>query len=124
MRVAAQNGCMRPMAARRRLPHTRSHQPLPRRNPKCRSSSSSGRFPEPGNSPPPSCTPSPAKSNQVLADMGGRAQWQQSYVTDDKIYCVYIADDEEAVREHAEGGGFPADSVSAVSAVIDPTTGE
>ena len=65
-----------------------------------------------------------AKSNQVLADMAPRVQWQQSYVTDDKIYCVYIADDEAAVREHANGGGFPADSVSLVSAVIDPTTGE
>ena len=65
-----------------------------------------------------------AKSNQVLADMAPRVQWQQSYVTDDKVYCVYIADDEAAVREHADGGGFPADSVSRVSVVIDPTTGE
>lgn len=65
-----------------------------------------------------------AKSNQVLADMGGRAKWQQSYVTGDKIYCVYIADDEAAVREHAECGGFPADSVALVSAVIDPASGE
>lgn len=64
------------------------------------------------------------KSNQVLADMDGRAKWQQSYVTDDKIYCVYIAEDEAAVREHAERGGFPADSVSRVSTVIDPATGE
>lgn len=65
-----------------------------------------------------------AKSNQVLADMGGRAKWLESYVTTDKIYCVYIADDEATIREHADGGGFPADSVSVVSAVIDPTTGE
>ena len=65
-----------------------------------------------------------AKSNQVLADMAPRVQWQQSYVTGDKIYCVYIAEDEAAVREHAECGGFPADTVALVSAVIDPTTGE
>jgi hypothetical protein len=64
------------------------------------------------------------KSNEVLAGMSPRAQWQQSYVTDDKIYCVYVADDEAAVREHAEKGGFPANSISRVSTVIDPTTGE
>ena len=64
------------------------------------------------------------RSNQVLADMDGRATWQQSYVTDSKIYCVYIADDEAAVHEHAERGGFPADVVSRVSTVIDPVTGE
>ena len=63
------------------------------------------------------------KSNGVLADLGPKVQWQQSYVTDDKIYCVYIADDREAVLEHARCGGFPANSVSAVSAVIDPSTG-
>jgi hypothetical protein len=65
-----------------------------------------------------------AKSNQVLADMAPRAKWLQSYVTTDKIYCVYVADDEAAVREHAECGGFPADSVNLVSAVIDPSSGE
>ena len=65
-----------------------------------------------------------AKSNQVLADMAPRAKWLQSYVTTDKIYCVYVADDEAAVREHAEAGGFPADNVSLVSAVIDPSSGE
>ncbi|MFC7504421.1 DUF4242 domain-containing protein [Nocardioides sp. CPCC 206347] len=65
-----------------------------------------------------------AKSNSVLSAMNGRAQWQQSYVTDDKVYCVYFAEDEAAVREHAECGGFPANAVSRVSAVIDPGTGE
>jgi hypothetical protein len=65
-----------------------------------------------------------AKSNQVLADMAPRALWQQSYVTTDKIYCVYIAEDEAAVREHAECGGFPANVVTEVSAVINPSTGE
>jgi hypothetical protein len=64
------------------------------------------------------------KSNEVLAGMGSRAKWQQSYVTDDKIYCVYVADNVEAVREHAKAGGFPCETVSAVSAVIDPSTGE
>jgi hypothetical protein len=63
-------------------------------------------------------------SNGVLSTMNGRAQWVQSYVTDDKIYCVYIADDADAVREHAAAGGFPADVVTEVHAVIDPTTGE
>ena len=65
-----------------------------------------------------------AHSNETLAGMSGRAQWPHSYVTDDKIYCVYIADDEAAVREHAEKGGFPADSISSVSRIIDPTSGE
>ena len=64
------------------------------------------------------------KSNSVLADMAPRAQWVQSFVTDDKIYCIYLAQDEQAVREHARGGGFPADSVATVRAVIDPTTGD
>ena len=64
------------------------------------------------------------KSNQVLADMSPRAKWQQSYVTEDKIYCVYIADDKDAVLEHAQCGGFPANKVSLVSTVIDPSTGE
>jgi hypothetical protein len=65
-----------------------------------------------------------AKSNQVLADMAPRAQWQHSYVTGDKLYCVYIAEDAAAVREHAECGGFPADEINLVSTVIDPITGE
>ena len=64
-----------------------------------------------------------AKSNDVLAAMAPRAQWSHSYITDDKIYCVYIADDERAVRDHAECGGFPADVVAQVHAIIDPTTG-
>lgn len=65
-----------------------------------------------------------AKSNSVLANMAPRAQWIQSFVTDDKIYCVYVADDAETVQEHARCGGFPADSVVQVRAVIDPTSGE
>jgi hypothetical protein len=60
----------------------------------------------------------------VLSNMGPQIQWLNSYVTADKIYCVYIAPNEEMVREHAKQGGFPANSVSQVSAVIDPTTAE
>jgi hypothetical protein len=65
-----------------------------------------------------------ATSNEVLAKMAPRAQWVHSYVTADKMYCVYIADDEAAVREHARRGGFPADAVHEVSTMIDPTTGD
>jgi hypothetical protein len=60
----------------------------------------------------------------VLRKMGSEIQWINSYVTTDKIYCVYIAPNEEMVREHAKQGGFPADSVSLVSAIIDPITAE
>jgi hypothetical protein len=60
----------------------------------------------------------------VLRQMGPQIQWVQSYVTADKIYCIYVAPDEAAVREHAKLGGFPADSVSAVTRIIDPTTAE
>ena len=64
------------------------------------------------------------KSCGVLQNMGPKIQWMQSYVTDDKIYCVYVAPDEHMVRQHAQKGGFPADSVARVRAVIDPTTAE
>ncbi len=64
------------------------------------------------------------KSCGVLRDMGPQIQWVQSYVTDDKIYCVYIAPNEDAVREHAAQGGFPANRVSEIASVIDPTTAE
>ena len=64
------------------------------------------------------------KSCGVLQAMGARIQWVHSYVTDDKIYCVYIAPNEEMVREHAQQGGFPANRISQVHAVIDPTTSE
>jgi len=60
----------------------------------------------------------------VLSKMGPQIQWVHSYVTDDKIYCIYNAPNEEMVREHAQQGGFPANSVSKVSAIIDPTTAE
>jgi hypothetical protein len=64
------------------------------------------------------------KSCGVLREMGPQIQWQQSFVTDDKIYCIYIAPDEEAVKTHARKGGFPANCISAVRAVIDPVTAE
>ena len=64
------------------------------------------------------------KSCGVLRDLGPRIQWVQSYVTDDKVYCVYIAPDEATVRRHAELGEFPANRVSEVRAIIDPTTSE
>lgn len=60
----------------------------------------------------------------VLSAMGPKIQWLQSYVTGDKVYCIYIAPDEATVREHASQGGFPANRVSKVAAVIDPTTAE
>ncbi len=60
----------------------------------------------------------------VLRQLGPDIQWIESYVTDNKIYCVYIANDEDIVREHAKLGGFPANRVSEVRAIIDPTTAE
>ena len=60
----------------------------------------------------------------VLSNMGPEIQWVHSYVTTDKIYCVYNAANEEMVREHAKQGGFPANAVSEVSTIIDPTTAE
>ena len=64
------------------------------------------------------------KSCSVLNQMGPQIQWVHSYVTDDKIYCVYVAPNEEMVREHAKKGGFPANRIAAVRTVIDPTTSE
>ncbi|MNF72564.1 hypothetical protein D3C85_871270 [compost metagenome] len=64
------------------------------------------------------------KSCRVLAQLGPEVQWVQSYVTDDKLYCVYIAASEELVREHAREGGFPVTRISRISSIIDPTTAE
>ena len=64
------------------------------------------------------------KSCGVLREMGPQIQWVQSYVTEDKVYCVYVAPNEEAVRKHAQQGGFPANRVSRIGTVIDPTTAE
>jgi hypothetical protein len=60
----------------------------------------------------------------VLQKMGPQIQWLQSYVTGDKVYCVYIAPNEEMIREHAQQGGFPANRISEIRSVIDPTTAE
>ncbi len=64
------------------------------------------------------------KSCNVLKALGPQIQWIESYVTDDKIYCVYIAPNEAMVREHAKQGGFPANRISAIRRMIDPTTAE
>jgi Protein of unknown function (DUF4242) len=64
------------------------------------------------------------KSNKVICDLGPEIRWLQSYVTDDKIYCVYVAPSEDILYEHARCGGFPANSIARVSATIDPSTGD
>jgi hypothetical protein len=64
------------------------------------------------------------KSNSVLNELGPEVRWIQSYVTGDKIYCVYIAPSADLIREHASRGGFPANAINEVKTVIDPTTGE
>ncbi len=64
------------------------------------------------------------KSVEVLRGMGPQIQWLHSYVTGDKVYCVYLAPDEDTIREHARRGGFPANRISAVRRLIDPATAE
>ena len=64
------------------------------------------------------------KSCAVLQDMGPRIQWLHSYVTADKVYCIYIADSEQAIRDHAAQGGFPANRVEAITNIIDPVNAE
>jgi hypothetical protein len=64
------------------------------------------------------------KSCSVLNKIGPTIQWLESYITDEKIYCVYIAPDEETIRKHAEQGGFPANKISQIKSIIDPTTAE
>jgi hypothetical protein len=65
-----------------------------------------------------------ARSNEVLADMAPRAQWLHSYVTSDKVYCVYVAEDEVAIREHGDCVGVPVSAVNEITSVLDPTSGE
>ena len=81
-------------------------------------------IPEAGKMSPEQLRAISQKSCAVLHGMGPRIQWLHSYVTDDKIYCVYIAPDEETVRKHAQQGGFPANRISQIRSVIDPTTAE
>jgi hypothetical protein len=64
------------------------------------------------------------KSNKVISELGPDIRWLTSYVTDDKIYCVYVAPDEDILEEHARCGGFPANRITRVSTVIDPATGD
>ena len=64
------------------------------------------------------------KSNKVIGELGPEIRWLTSYVTDDKIYCVYVAPDKDVIEEHARCGGFPANRITKVSAVIDPSTGD
>jgi hypothetical protein len=77
-----------------------------------------------GKLPKPELQAISQKSCAVLESMGPKIQWLQSFVTDDKIYCIYIAPDEETVRQHARAGGFPANVVARVRSMIDPTTAE
>ncbi len=81
-------------------------------------------IPAVGSLPPEQLRAISQQSCGVLRDMGPQIQWIHSYVTDDKIYCVYIAPDEETIRRHAEQGGFPANQISRVRAIIDPATAE
>ncbi|HLX87970.1 MAG TPA: DUF4242 domain-containing protein [Acidimicrobiales bacterium] len=64
------------------------------------------------------------QSNKVISELGPDVRWLTSYVTDDKIYCIYVATDEDIIQEHARCGGFPADRISRVATVIDPSTGD
>jgi Protein of unknown function (DUF4242) len=64
------------------------------------------------------------KSNKVIGELGPELRWLTSYVTEDKLYCVYVAPDADVIEEHARCGGFPADKITKVSAVIDPSTGD
>ncbi|MDB6093580.1 MAG: rane protein [Verrucomicrobia bacterium] len=80
-------------------------------------------IPEVGKFTPAQLGEASRKSCNVLQKMAPRVQWIQSYVTSDKLYCIYIAANEEAVREHARQGGFPANRISEVKTIIDPTTG-
>lgn len=81
-------------------------------------------LPGAGALPPETIKAISQKSCGVLRQLGSEIQWLHSYVTDNKIYCVYIAPNEEMVREHARLGGFPANSVAEVKLIIDPTTAE
>lgn len=63
-----------------------------------------------------------ARSNQALATLAPRVQWQQSFVTGEKTFCVYLAEDEDAIRQHAERSGFPANRITEITGVIDPST--
>jgi hypothetical protein len=81
-------------------------------------------IPGAGNMTPEQLQAASQTSCGVLQKMGTQIQWQQSYVTGDKLYCIYIAPNEDMIREHAQQGGFPANRISEVKTIIDPTTAE
>ncbi len=81
-------------------------------------------IPGAGNMSPQDLQSVSQKSCSVLQNLGPQIQWLHSYVTGDKIYCIYIAPNEEMIREHAQQGGFPANRISEIKTVIDPTTAE
>jgi hypothetical protein len=81
-------------------------------------------IPGAGKIPPGDMQAIAQKSCGVIRNLGPQIQWVESFVTDDKIYCVYIAPDEATIRKHAELGGFPANRISAIRRMIDPTTSE
>lgn len=81
-------------------------------------------IPDAGNLSPETLKAISQKSCGVIRELGPQIQWVESFVTDDKIYCVYIAPDEATVRQHAEMGGFPANRISRIRTMIDPTTSE
>jgi hypothetical protein len=81
-------------------------------------------IPHLGNLPPRELQAGSQKSCDALRQLGPEVQWVHSYVTDDKMYCVYIAPNEELIRKHAELSGFPANRISKIKAIIDPTTAE
>ncbi len=81
-------------------------------------------MPEVGKLSPQQLQAASQNSCNVLRNLGPQIQWVQSYVTDDKIYCVYIAPDQDTVREHAQRAGLPANRISQIRSVIDPTTAE
>jgi hypothetical protein len=81
-------------------------------------------IPGAGNMSPEQLRAASQTSCGVLQKMGPQIQWQQSYVTGDKLYCIYISPNEEMIREHALQGGFPANRISEIKAIIDPTTAE
>ena len=81
-------------------------------------------IPGAGNMSPQELQSVSQKSCSVLQNQGPQIQWLHSYVTSDKIYCIYIAPNDEMVREHAQQGGFPANRISEIKTVIDPTTAE
>lgn len=81
-------------------------------------------IPNAGNLSPEELRGVSQKSCSVLRNMGPSIQWVESYVTDNKVYCVYIAENAEQIRKHAQAGGFPANSISEIRTTIDPTTAE